>query len=202
MNYQKVLLVLLLPILANVIIGCCDCLETIFFNYTNCDISLQSLDNAGPEPLISVSNVVQKEAFGLRVTVDRREDLCQNTFAPLFISSAYAISCDCPPAQLYQPLDSIVTIEVISLTDFDPGNGNGDDITANFSILSFTEFLSIEEFLNSQFYDIYNLEDEIFSFDLMLMVPPPERGLYQFEVRLALSDGRVLSRISEEIELL
>ncbi len=101
MNYRKVLLVFVFPVVANLIIGCCDCLETTLLDYTNCDISLSNLDNAGPEAVVSTSNSIRKEAFGLRVTVDRKEDLCHNILAPLFITPAYAISCDCPPEVLY-----------------------------------------------------------------------------------------------------
>ncbi len=95
-----------------------------------------------------------------------------------------------------------MSIQVFSLADFDPEHASGADISAYFSVLRSTEFFSIEEFLSGLFYETDSLENNVIEFDLMLMVPPTESGLYQFELRLELTDGRVLTRTSEQVELL
>lgn len=195
-------MVMMFPIAANLIFGCCDCLETIFFDYTNCMISLENLDNSGQVPVVSSSNSILKNAFGLRVEVERKEELCDNYSKPLFFSSAYATSCDCPPETIYKPLDSIVSVNIITLMDFDSTHFSNDNITGYFSVLRSTEFMSIDEFFSNEHNEIYDLDDSNLTFDLMLMIPPAENAEYQFEVLIELSDGRVLSKISNLVELL
>ena len=202
MNYKKVFLIITFPILANLIMGCCECVGTFIFNYTNCSISLENLDNSGQEPVESSSNTILKAAFGLRVEVERKKDICAKDFKPLFISSTYATSCDCPPEETYQPLDSIVSIKIVTLRDFDSAHLGNDPVSEYFSILRSTEFVSIDEFILSQQYEFYDISNSTLSFDLMLMTPPEKHAEYQFEVLIELSDGRVLSKISDLVELI
>jgi Domain of unknown function (DUF5034) len=205
MKLRKILIVMAFPTLLNFIAGCCDCLETKFFDYTNCSVSIESLDNAGQAPVVSSSDTILKAAFGMRIHVERKQDICDNYFQPIFISSAFATTpCECPPEEIYLLLDSIVSINVITLNDFDSIHLADNFITDYFSILRSrsAEFVSIDEFLNRQFYEFYDIADSTLTFDLMLMRPPKTTSSHRFEVRIVLSDGRVLSTTSNLIQLI
>jgi hypothetical protein len=202
MKLNKVLIIISIPFLVNLIIGCCDCIETMFFDYTNCSVSIENLDNSGREVIVSLSNQIPRKAFGLRINIERKEDVCGNDFQPLFISPAYAISCDYCPEKLYLPLDSIVSLDVITNDDFDSGHSANDNISEYFSVLMSTEFISINEFINRQHNELYDINNSDLQFDLMLMSPPDESSEYQFEVQIELSDGRVLTETSAIVELI
>ena len=202
MNIKKVLIIMMFPIAVNLIVGCCDCLETILFDYTNCSISIENLDNSGKEPIVSSSDSILIEAFWLRINIEREEDICDNYYQPLFITSAYARGCDCPPEELYQPLDSIISVKLITLRDFDSTHVANDFISEYFSVRRSTELISIEEFINSQIYNILDINNSNLNFDLMLMIPPKRGKEHLFEVQIELSDGRVLSETSNLIELI
>ncbi len=193
---------MLFPVAVNLLMGCCNCLETVFFDYSNCAVSVDNLDNSQQEAVISSTNSIPKEAFGLKVNIERKEGICYNSFKPFLMSSAYATSCNCPPEQLYQPLDSIVSIQIKSLMDFDLNHLSDDYITEYFSVLSSTEYTPIEEFIAGRRGSISDLDYFDRSFNLMLMTAPVESSEYQFEVEVELSDGRVLREISESVELL
>ncbi|PHN04187.1 DUF5034 domain-containing protein [Flavilitoribacter nigricans] len=202
MKWNKVLVVLLIPVAVNILSSCCECLESMFFDYTNCSISVEELDNSRLQPEVSSNKMILKEAFGLRVNVERKQDLCHQRSTPLFVTSAFAFSCECPPETVFQPLDSILTIQITTLRDFDDTHLSGSDVSEYFSVLLSTEFISIDEFISNLRNEVYDLEYDILKFDLMLMTPPPATGAHQFAVSLELSDGRVLSKSSSIIDLL
>ena len=202
MNYKKLFVILMIPIAVNLFIGCCDCMESIFFDYTNCSISVENLDNSGPELLVSSANSISKEAFGLRVGIKTKQDLCQKYSEPLFMNSAYAFRCDCLPPEVYHPLDSIASVKIITLLNFDSSHFSNDDVSEYFSILNSTEFVPMGDYINTQPYEYYDLEDSNLSLDLLLMTPPTENSEHQFEVQVELTDGRVLRETSELVDLL
>jgi hypothetical protein len=200
MNWQKVIIVLLIPVGINLIIGCCECLDSVFFEYTNCSVSLENLDNSEEAIQVSSDNQVPKAAFGLRLKLERKQDMCSKSWEPLFITGAFATTCDCPPEIIFQPLDSVLSVRIKTQSDFDATHPAGSDLSEYFSILSYREFIPLAEYLDDLQNDLYYLLP--LEFDLMLMTAPPLSGDYQFEVEIELSDGRKLSNTSPTVTLL
>ncbi|MEL6866978.1 MAG: DUF5034 domain-containing protein [Bacteroidota bacterium] len=201
MKIKKVLVVLLIPFAVNFFIACCDCLETTFLGYTHCSLTIDNLDNSGLSPVVDTSGQIIKTAFGLRVQVQRSENTCFRNSPTLFVHSAYAYDCHCPPVEEYSPIDSITSISITTLNEFDDDHPAGAAINAYFNVLVGTDFIPIEEFdlaLSNRFWDVINND---WTVDLMLMVAPPERGDYQFEVEIGLSDGRALVGTSVKVDL-
>ncbi|MEO0733278.1 MAG: DUF5034 domain-containing protein [Bacteroidota bacterium] len=200
MKYRKVLFILALPFLLEALVACCDCLETTFFDYSNCAITVENLDNAGVEPVITNAASVARAAYGLRVRVERREPLCHQPWQPKILPTAYAFSCDCPPEEAFSARDSIVAIHVIARTALTPGGADDEDVTDRFRIFN-GQFVTVADFIPTWPKQLFSLEFDPAHFDLLLLDPPVAPSTNQFTVVIDLSDGRRLSSTATPIEL-
>ncbi len=198
----KVIAILLLPFMIELITSCCDCPETTYLNYTNCSLAVNNLDNSGEEPVISQSAMIPKEAFGIRVSVGRSENVCKaETKSVSLFRSAYAFDCKCPPEQEYLPKDSIVSVKIHTTFIFDSTHAAGTDVSEYFFVYQYGEFMGIEEYIGKIQNRSYALEYLKHEFDLLLMTPPGVEGQHQFTVSVELSDKRVLIAQTKIISL-
>ncbi|MEM1003530.1 MAG: DUF5034 domain-containing protein [Bacteroidota bacterium] len=201
MKIKKVLIVLSIPFAVNFFIACCDCLEVNLINFTHCSISLENLDNSGATAQVDSSGQILRTAYGLRVSVQRSENICVRSSPTLFVHSAYAYDCHCPPPEKFTSLDSIVSINIKTLNEFDDTHPAGTNINDYFNILWFRDYMPLESFNFGLIYLPVDPINEDWMADIMLLVPPPERGTHQFEVAIELSDGRILNAKAPIVEL-
>ena len=189
---NKIILVLMVPLMVELVVSCCNCIETTYLNYTHCGLTIKNLDNSGASPVVAQSNSISKNAYGIRLSIKRSENYCElkrsNSF---FIQSVYATSCDCPPEFQYMPLDSIVSVKLTTYSDFDSEHLAGSDITDLFYVYSGNEFTEISEYLKHVETELYHFINPTFQFDILLMSPPTIGMAHEFEVLIELSDGRV-----------
>ena len=182
----------MIPLMVELVVSCCNCIETTYLNYTHCGLTIKNLDNSGASPVVAQSNSISKNAYGIRLSIKRSENYCElkrnNSF---FIQSVYATSCDCPPEFQYMPLDSIVSVKLSTYSDFDSEHLAGSDITGLFYVYSGNEFIEISKYLKHVETELYNLMNPTFQFDILLMSPPIIGMAHEFEVLIELSDGRV-----------
>lgn len=184
------------------IVACCDCLDPTYFNYTNCSLTINILDNSGAEPIVIQSNTIPKEAFGIRVIINRNEDICKaKTRKSIFFQSAYAIYCDCPPEFQYLPLDSITSVKIFTIKDFDSEHLENTDVSDYFFVYRRHEFYKIDEYIEGIETIVYDFEYQPFEFDLLLMSTPTISTEHQFKMAVELSDGRTLNALTEVLEL-
>lgn len=184
------------------LVACCDCYEPMYFNYTNCSMSVSNLDNTGSKPVVTQSNTISKEAYGIRVEINRNENICKvKPNHSIVFQSAYAMSCDCPPELQYLPLDSITDIKLISLNDFDSEHLANADVSNYFYISGGNQFTEISKFIENDYSVLYNFTNPGLEFDLLLMFPPTLGTEHQFTVEVELSDGRILNVQTEVLEL-
>lgn len=204
MKKLKVLfLVLVFPLFGQVLVSCCECMDSSFLSYTNCSISTLNLDNSGISPQIASSNSIPKDAFGLRLVLLRSEDVCEHKHSnSIFIQSAYALSCDCPPKFEYQPLNIIKSLKINTQNDFDSIHPSGSDITELFFEFKENRFTSLDDFVENLDTVIPNFLDPIFEFDLLLMSSPTIGQDHEFQVSIELSDGRTLNAKTGILKLL
>jgi hypothetical protein len=185
--------------MVELMVACCDCLEPIYINYTNCSLTINNLDNSGAEPIVTLSNTFSKDAFGIKVVINNNENICKvKTNKSFFFQSAYATSCHCPPELQYLPIDSISSVKVTTNKDFDSQHSENSDVSEYFFVFSGNEFYKIEENIVKTFYDFNNSKLE---FDLLLMTPPTIGKEHQFKVTIELSDGRTLNAQTDLLEL-
>jgi len=202
MRIDKIILILMLPLMVELMVACCNCLEPTYFDYTNCSLTINNLDNSGAEPIVSQSNIISKDAFGIRVGIKRNENICKvKTNKSLFFQSAYARYCDCPPEFQYFPLDSITSVKVITNNDFNSGHLENADVSEYFYVFRGNEFSTIEEYVENIETTLYDFGNPTLEFDLLLMTPPTINTEHQFEIIVELSDGRIFNAQTELLEL-
>lgn len=197
---KKVFVLLLLPLMVELLVSCCDCTEPDLFRYTNEGLTVQHLDNRGREPVVSSDNIVLKKAYGLRVTITGKQ-VVRAARPSFFISRSYAFSCGCDPSPQYHPIDSVLAFRIITLDDFDVTHPAGADITSYFKVFRGNGYADLEGMF-SHARVVYRKPDLDDSFNALLMEPPPQSGHYRFRVEVELSDGRLLQAETSAAELL
>lgn len=184
------------------LVSCCDCKESTYSDYTHCAIIVNNIDNSGDNPEISISSPIPKEAFGISVIIERSPEMCNIQQAPsLLFSSACAFSCHCPPEIVFLPLDSVVSITISTLNDLNDDFPANSDVSDLFFVFSGSEFSDIPAFIldskKEYPYSVPTSEETEF-----LLMEPANAGIHQFEISLFLSDGRVLSQVTEPVQFI
>jgi hypothetical protein len=189
--YKKITFLLLFPFIAHFIISCCDCVEPLIYHFTHKTITINNLDNAGSEPAVSTATSIIKAAYGIRIQVDREKTACTGPARSLFIESAYATKCNCPPEMRLMPKDSITAIKVFTLNDFDSNHLANAEISDYFRVYTPHSFLAITTYLQASKNVLYNESDLGIKIDLLLMTTPAMNTQHKFKVQITLSDGRI-----------
>lgn len=173
-KYMLGLILVGLPLL-DVVYACCNCTDhTEEKSYKISGLSISNIDNSGVEAVETSSETVNKNAYGIRLKVDR-ESLALNqkhNNLYLFTAGAYAMSCDCPPETMYFPQDKVESIKIVTLNDFNDEKPANSDVTEYFK--SPKDYSDVEDTiwdLNGD-YGYYLQENE--NFDYLLMVPPTD----------------------------
>jgi hypothetical protein len=169
---------------------------------------LKNLDNSGVQVIETESLQINKNAYGIRLYLTREKYAIARTqrLNSIFIQSAYATSIECPPEYMYSPNDSIVFVKILTINDFDNKHSENSDITDYFRVSH--SYSTVENYVANMRYTYGdNLEFEQsrgqeIEIDLLLMTVPTTNNRQQFEVQVALSDGRILKQQTLEIELL
>jgi hypothetical protein len=196
-----------MPIAGVVFHSCCGCNEeTQHENYSHQTIFLKNLDNSGKEAIESEALQLNKNAYGIRLYLEREKVVIayeKKQINSIFIQSAYATSCECPPEFLYFANDSIVSIKIFTVNDFDNLHLENSNITDYFKVAG--SFSSIENYVKNLYYtyaEDFEYWGRELKLDLLLMTAPTANNKQQFEVQVTLSDGRILKQKTLEIELL
>lgn len=203
---SRIVLILSVPLIVKLLISCCDCIDTTFYDYSNCGLVINNLDNSGASPVITLETAIPKNAYGIRISINRSIGTCEvKRNNSLFIQSAYAIHCECPPLFQYNPFDSIASVTIRTINDFDSAHSGGSDVSKLFYVFKRNEFIKLSEYvknLSSILYDEKNpVFDPVFEFDLLLMSPPAIGNQHEFEVTIELSDSRIFNAQTGIIEL-
>ena len=199
----KIITFLLLPLMLDMLVACCDCDDPEKHIYTIDNLSIRSIDNRGSQPVEIDAGTVPKNAYGIKVRLPLRMVAYNRpAIRPLFSTAAYATSCGCPPSLVYSPTDSIVSFKVVTLNNFDNQHPAGADVTSLFQVFkaSNRSYQSIANYLASDA-PVYNHKlDENVELTLLLMQAPAE-GQHQFHIEIKLSDNRLLSGSTSIITL-
>jgi len=198
---------LLLPIVS--VFYSCVCDVTIKYeSYSHTTLQLKNLDNSGAQITETESLQINKSAYGIRLYLTREKSVvaCNKQGNSIFIQSAYATSIKCPPEYMYSPKDSIVSIKIKTIKDFDNTHSENSDVTGYFRVAHF--YSTIKDYVSNMYYtfgddqEFENSWNKEIILDLLLMTAPITNNKQQFEIQVALSDGRLLKQLTTEIEML
>ncbi|OJV54634.1 MAG: hypothetical protein BGO31_06605 [Bacteroidetes bacterium 43-16] len=175
--------------LAETCIIACKCPEPNEFNYAYERLTVLSLDNSGSTAELSGSDSVRKQAYGIRVNIERILVAVQHDWH--LGNLAYATTWNCL-AREYNPANAIKMIKIITLNDFDASHPAGAELSDYFKKVDAGKFYDIET--------IYKQESQVFKSnflepleaDVLLTKAPEHSGLYTFVVETDLSDGTIL----------
>lgn len=191
---NRIVLLLLLPFIAEFFISCCDCGDPVQLNYSHCSVTTRLLDLQGGEPVVVTEpDFIVATNFGIELTLERSEDVCQ--FKPSqfsLFSEASALSCDCLDFDA-SPRETVSDIRVFTLSDFNEEVTAGDEVS---NLFLERKFNGVTEGLitaaDQIIYDYGYAEYDTYVMDLVLTQAPNEQGDFQFRVEIELTDGRVL----------
>lgn len=201
MKLKKVFLLLLLLVIAETWMACCDCEAPKYYNYTHTGMVLLNLDNRGQNPVIASDYPIPKEAYGIRIILTTEATARQKPAFSFFIQSAYAFSCKCEAGTQYLPRDSVVNLRIFTLNDFDAEYPAGSEISDYFRILSSDHYTTVPGYLSQSGATFtYNEPREVL-LNTMLLQPPVQKGNYRFRIEIELSDGRIFNKETDMIEL-
>jgi hypothetical protein len=198
---KKVIFLLIFPLIAEVVISCCNCIDPVVQHYTNKTISASNLDNTGKEPVVSTANSINKNAYGFRLQLTREKLACLEKRYSFFIQS-YAMSCHCPPPTQFMAKDSITSIKVFTIQDFDGTHPAGVDVSDYFKVYRQFAFFSISDFLTISQRTLYDERELQPQTDFLLMTAPTITGARRFKIQFTLSDGRILETETSTIDLI
>jgi hypothetical protein len=201
MKMRKVLILLLLPFIAQVIFVSCNCPEPLIEYYSNKNFILSNLDNSGKRAVIATRDSVPRAAFGLRLQLNREKTAFYKPVQSAFFQSAYAFSRGCPPPQII-PRDSITSLKVLTLNDFNASHLSGSEVSVYFKVFERNSFTPIEEYIKQYKTILYSDEQLEEKLDLLLMTPPVLNKHHQFKVVISMSDGRLIELFSTEINFI
>jgi hypothetical protein len=202
MTFKKIILILLFPFIADLVVSCCNCLDTLIHHYTNKTISVSNLDNSGQELREISSGSVIKTAYGIRVKLNREKMACIDKPPIILGEPAYAYDCRCPPSDQFLPNDSIADIRVITLTDFNSTHPANTAISTYFKVYALYSFSTLDDFVKNTSASFFNETELQVTLDLLLMTPPDSNGPHQFRVQIVLSDGRILEQDTPTIDFI
>lgn len=208
MKKRLIILFFLLVPIANLLFYSCRCDVEQYINYSHKSLFLSHLDNTGEKAVESESLQFNKNAYGIRLHFQIEEKsaiACVKQINSIFIQSAYATSVESCP-YVYQPFDSIVSIKVFTLCNFDNLHTENSDITEYFKVAQ--TYSSAKDYVENMSHTQRYRDNGGFTYygkleiDLMLMTTPTVNNRQQFKVIVELSDGRIFEEQTTEIELL
>src|SRR5690606_6133427 len=196
-KYKVLLILLALPLL-DVFYACCNCNDNVEEKfYINSGFSLKNIDNSGEEPLESASENINKQAYGIRLHVNRQSLSFIKTekYQPLFSQGAYAFSRDCLPDVTYDHTEKVESIKIITLNDFNADKLANSDITETFKTHKL--YKDVSELIKSLNYNFaYKLKETEY-FDLLLMVPPAEANIqHQFKLIITFENKQTVELLT------
>ena len=205
MSKKWIILIFLLVPIVNVFYSCVCNITTKYGSYSHKTLLLINLDNSGEHALETESLQINKNAYGIRLYLKREKNAvaCTQQIQSIFVQSAYATSVECPPEYIYSPTDSIVSIKIFTVKNFDNQHAENSEITDYFRVDH--PYSTVENYVATMQYtyeDDFEYWGQELKIDLLLMTAPAGNNKQQFEVQITLSDGRVLKQQTLEIELL
>lgn len=201
MKLKKVAFILALIFLLRLISACCRCDEPSKLHYLFDEVLVQNLDNSGEYYVVSTSERITKEAFGLQIELSIKKE--SNYYSPRSISfsSANAISCECVYEE-YLPKDTISALSISTLNDFDSKHFAGDDVSSYFKVVTPNGFISINQYLKlpELVYQNWLPEKERIILYL-LQLPTFFEEKHSFKIEIVFSNGEVVSFESKPVYL-
>jgi hypothetical protein len=203
---QLVILVLVLPVIAEICFSCYPvnpCPKPVYGTFSINDIKLETISFAQNLPVVSSDSVFPKNTFGLKVNFIQKvvSHFVEPRHAISFISSSYALSCI---GTQMTGVDNISSIKIVTVNAFDNVHAAMSDITSYFKVSSEYDNSALQD-LNPALIDKMNYLDfkkDVSAFsNLRLSQNPASAGLHQFKLICTFNSGKIETYLSPIIRL-
>ena len=191
---------IIIPLVIDMMIACKPHHATEGGLYRNTGFTVNNLDNSGSSAFITSSDSVLRQAYGIRLHLVR--DKVADIRNPLsqFVQSAYA---EYPIYYNgYFPLDSIVSIQIFTLSDFDTIHPANTEITDLFRVYQNYAYTIPKDYFSKISRQYSHLSDLQVNIDLLLMIAPSISKRQQFKIQMKLSNGKILEQETTMINLI
>lgn len=205
LRFKVLLWTLALPLLTQMLVACCDKPAAIYKNYTYCTVLTNIYDNNGSLPSIAAGDTLNTTNFEMSIQINQNENTCYKSKLN-FVNAAYATSVDCNPDIIGTFLDTIVSLSILTLNDLDSNHAKGSIVNDLFDVINRTVTpMPLNDFISLAL-DPNNMQSQyaLEGFSTLAFRKPESKiilGKHQFEVRVSLSDGRILKALSNELVL-
>lgn len=197
MKAKKVVFILLTGLVISIIDSCCggcDIMDNFYYSIS--DFSAIHIDNSGKKPveITTADKTVLKEAYGIRLTFTSKQTDASLLPHVSLIPSAYALSCE--PCDTWHAKDSVISVHITTMNDFDDRHPAGSDVSEYFRVKENNSYLTLDKYFatNYKFRSSHCV-------DCLLMTAPAITGEHQFQTEARLSDGRTLTSLTTPIML-
>ena len=198
-NIKLTLLALITPLIFDMMIAC-KTEHSPGGYYSTKSFSLNNLDNSVSAPFITTSDSVLKRAYGIDMHLIRDQVGFINNTHPFLSQSAYAYDPSVDIGLSF-PVDSIVSIQIFTIYDFDSSHPASSEITDYFKVYQNYSFTAVKDYFNS-LNQLFPLSDLQLDIELLLMTAPTMNTKHQFEIKITISDGRILEQETTPINLI
>lgn len=197
--WRKSLYLLMLFLLAEWLVSCCDCEDyRPGIGYTMCTLDVTPLDNRGAYPIKADTLHVPLEAFGLRLRMNVFDGYCALPHNHSLMSSAFAVSCECPPRLFMESYPD--SIKIISQNHLTLSHPAGSEVSELFRVLHRGRLLPVLTALSQESgpYIGTSVGQGEIKLDALLFESPLP-GLHQFEVQLYLRNKEPMIVMTPEL---
>jgi hypothetical protein len=199
MNLKKIGIVFFIAFTARLVISCCHCPDPKTSHYTYTSFQTFNLDNSGAGPVVSETNIIPKKAYGIRVEFSLKQVTVNSANFNSLFSEARA-DCICAPDSTLTARDTISSIVITTVNDFDSQHLANSAVTDLFKALISQSYIPITDFINNPEM-VFHVKPVDETIDLYLITPPGIAGEQSFKFYIALSDQRVLSGTTQVVNL-
>ena len=201
MRTKRVSIIILTVFLLRVIISCCDCPKLNEHKYSYDNLSVYNLDNSGQNPVISLTNIVPSKAYGIEIDFSLIRVALNRSKTLTVFPEAFAQDCFCLDSLQYIAKDTITSIDITTIDDFDSQRPANSDVSYLFKILQNNSYVTFQEYINQPEIIYQNKIPEKEILQLFLLQPPQFLGEHKFKIGITLSDNRLLTTTTNPVIL-
>ncbi|WP_439583438.1 DUF5034 domain-containing protein [Dyadobacter bucti] len=200
-RYSKMLTISVVIFVSRLIFACCDCPDDEEgYEYTYDSFIAFNLDNSGARPLLSGTDTIPKQAFGIRLQFALRQLAHNGKGCFSLFPKAYGMSCGCGVSPGGTARDTITSLTVTTLTEMDETHPANSDVTALFKVLENDKYVTVGQILKELPHFYHDRPNTEFM-EMYLFNSSAKPGNYRFRVDITLSDQKQMSYTTLPVNL-
>lgn len=197
MKLARILCWLLFPLVVGVVQSCCYCEGEVEYKFEVSSTDVYNLDNSGIEPKITDADTISKAAYGIELKLTTAKITKADVHPFSFINSASAMKCVCYSFSGTSK-DSVLSIKIFTVNDFDTSHKAGSDVTAIFYSDGKNPMPPGGNYNQPLYSSAFKPDALVYKF---LLMQSPSNPSCQFHVVLNLGNQRIIDLLTKPVTL-